>query len=423
MDSQKGAATSYDKKQWQKFAGATEMVPVVTYTPEYVTSALFPHILASQMSSREYKAEHRRRQTLKGCLLSVQLQATSERHEFFQLALTAGEDGAVQIVVVASTVGLLRSLCASIESVISRRFPGLSQDVDVQFSGPDGECVWKVGDDMTLGTILTRKDWERRVGVELVGNGERLDLKIRDIFKAVPGIFFSHSWNDHSTEVGPEIRTLIENRMRELVWYDEQMMSKRDQFQSLMTEGVKNAWVVVIFLSREALASQNCLREMCKAREQQLTANTRIIVLAMEPEVTFAEISKWSTTEPLTFSSEAKGHQGETRTVHARTVKWVQENLLGVNIYPEWIEEALWAKWVEGKDARRKKQGAKPSEDDAKPPKSLTPTERSAMRSETINRIIENVRAPLATTLDGGAPEFEIIKEGEVWILGIKDTA
>jgi len=373
---------------------------VVTYTPEYVTSALFPHILASQMSSREYKAEHRRRQTLKGCLLSVQLQATSERHEFFQLALTAGEDGAVQIVVVASTVGLLRSLCASIESVISRRFPGLSQDVDVQFSGPDGECVWKVGDDMTLGTILTRKDWERSVGVELVGNGERLNLKIRDIFKAVPGIFFSHSWNDHSTEVGPEIRDVIENRMRELVWYDDQMMTHKDQFQSLMTEGVKNAWVVFIFLSREALASGNCLREICVAREQQLTANTRVVVLAMEPEVTFAEILKWSTTKALTFA--AKG--GETRTVHARTVKWVQEHLLGVNIYTEWIKEDP------------KKKGAKPSEDQSK--------ERRAKQSEAIDRVIENLRKPLGETMaHGTAPDFEVVREGDVWILGTKGSA
>mmetsp|Transcript_54723 Transcript_54723/g.129930 ORF Transcript_54723/g.129930 Transcript_54723/m.129930 type:complete len:140 (+) Transcript_54723:872-1291(+) len=139
----------------------------------------------------------------------------------------------------------------------------------------------------------------------------------------------------------------------------------------------------------------------------------------MEKEVTYAAIDAWPIKSFTFFSAKDR----VPRTVHARTVKWVQENLLGVNIYPEWIEEALWAKWVEGKDARRKKQGAKPSEDDAKPPKSLTPTERSAMRSETINRIIENVRAPLATTLDGGAPEFEIIKEGEVWILGIKDTA
>ncbi|KAJ1466737.1 hypothetical protein T484DRAFT_1860867 [Baffinella frigidus] len=316
MDSQKGADTVYDPSQWKEFAGATEMVPVVLYTPEYVPAALFPHILASQMSSREYKTEHRRRQTLDGCLLSVQLQAAAERHEFFQLALTTREDGAVQIVVVASTVGLLRSLCASIESVIGKRFPGLSQDVEVHFSGPpsDGECVWKLGTDMTLGAILTRKDWDMSVKVHLVGKGGRLNLKIRDIFKTVLGIFFSHSWSDHSLEVRPGIQTLIEHRMRELVWYDAQMMDGKDSFQSLMTEGVKNAWVVFIFLSREALASGNCLREICMAREQQLTANTRVIVIAMEPEVTFAEISKWSTTEPLIFASKAK--VGETRMVH-----------------------------------------------------------------------------------------------------------
>ena len=43
-------------------------------------------------------------------------------------------------------------------------------------------------------------------------------------------------------------------------------MSREDQYQSRMAEGVRHARVVVIFLSREALASGNCLREICMAR-------------------------------------------------------------------------------------------------------------------------------------------------------------
>ncbi|KAJ1484159.1 hypothetical protein T484DRAFT_2535681 [Baffinella frigidus] len=118
--------------------------------------------------------------------------------------------------------------------------------------------------------------------------------------------------------------------------YDSQMMSSEDQFQSRMLEGVKQARAVFILLSREALASGNCLREIRMAREQQLNpmANTRIVILAMEDEVTYAAIDAWPIKSFTFFSDKDKVE----RTVHARTVKFVKEHLLGVNIYQEWIK-------------------------------------------------------------------------------------
>ena len=80
MDSTPGGAL-WDKSQWQTFAGATKAVLEVRYTPGHAPAALFPHIVASQMSSPEYKAEHRRRQKLQGGMLSVQLQARNPNPE------------------------------------------------------------------------------------------------------------------------------------------------------------------------------------------------------------------------------------------------------------------------------------------------------------------------------------------------------
>ncbi|KAJ1476134.1 hypothetical protein T484DRAFT_3124306 [Baffinella frigidus] len=340
MDSKPSEKAIWDEGIWKAFAGATKMVPVVRYTPDYAPSALFPHIVATQMSNREYKAEHRREQILKGGMLSVQLLAAAERHECFQLALTKGPHGATQIVVAASSVGLLRSLCAAVEQVMSWRLPGLSHSVKVHFSvsGETGAHVWKLNPELTLGAILASKEWDRVVRVEKVETGRQLKLKVREIFETVPGIFISHSWKDLSREVGPVLRDQVEHRMRELVWYDAQMMSSEDQFQSRMLEGVKESWAVFILLSREALASGNCLREICMAREQQMNpkANTRIIILAMEEEVTYASIDAWPI-KPVSFFSAKDNVQ---RTVHARTVKWVKEQLLGVNIYHEWINSA-----------------------------------------------------------------------------------
>ena len=167
MDSRPGRE-KWEQARWLAFVpNETRNVSVVRYTFDHVPSALFPHILASQMSNGEYKAGYRRRTELESGMLSVEIKATAERHEFFQLALTPGDNGAVQVhamprhaanypqnhdeppgtrwynednivvfrgvqvVVVSSSVGLMRSLCAAIENVITRRFPGLSNDVEV----------------------------------------------------------------------------------------------------------------------------------------------------------------------------------------------------------------------------------------------------------------------------------------------------
>jgi len=138
--------------------------------------------------------------------------------------------------------------------------------VHFSVSGETGAHVWKLNPELTLGAILASKEWDRVVRVEKVETGRQLKLKVREIFETVPGIFISHSWKDLSREVGPVLRDQVEHRMRELVWYDAQMMSSEDQFQSRMLEGVKESWAVFILLSREALASGNCLREICMAR-------------------------------------------------------------------------------------------------------------------------------------------------------------
>jgi len=149
---------------------------------------------------------------------------------------------------------------------MSWRLPGLSHSVEVHFSGETGARVWKLNPELTLGGILASKEWDRVVRVAHVATGHLQKLKVREIFDAVPGVFISHSWKDASLQVGPVLREQLENRMRELVWYDAQMMSSEDQFQSRMAEGVTKSWVVFILLSREALASGNCLREICMAR-------------------------------------------------------------------------------------------------------------------------------------------------------------
>ena len=77
----------------------------------------------------------------------------------------------------------------------------------MHFAGKDGDQVWKLKPDLTLGGILASKEWDRVVRVPVVETGQILNLRIREIFHAVQGIFFSHSWNDHSVVVRPSPST------------------------------------------------------------------------------------------------------------------------------------------------------------------------------------------------------------------------
>jgi hypothetical protein len=93
MDSRPGRG-KWDETRWKAFVpDDTHNVSVVRYTFDHVPSALFPHIIASQMSNQEY----RRRTELGSGMLSVEIKATAERHDFFQIALTPGDNGAMQV--------------------------------------------------------------------------------------------------------------------------------------------------------------------------------------------------------------------------------------------------------------------------------------------------------------------------------------
>ena len=82
----------------------------------------------------------------------------------------------------------------------------------------------------------------------------------------------------------------IEDVTGERVWFDKYELAAAQDFGVLMEAGVRRAQCVFVFLSRAYLANSNCLLELKLAREQHLEQGSRVVLIAMEPAVSFEQI-------------------------------------------------------------------------------------------------------------------------------------
>jgi hypothetical protein len=147
--------------------------------------------------------------------------------------------------------------------------------------------------------------------------------------------FVSHCWSSacrwkHFEKVDRLVSEL-EDASRERVWFDQYEMDGEQDFRAAMEHGVRGAGCVIVCLSRSYLASENCLLELKAAREQHLERGTKLVLIAMEPEVLFAAVRGWESGADVQFDDGEKA-----RRVHRHTVDWVKKHLLGFKINEEW---------------------------------------------------------------------------------------
>ena len=100
---------------------------------------------------------------------------------------------------------------------------------------------------------------------------------------------------------------------------------------------------MVVCLSRSYLASRNCLQELKLARELHLRKRTRMVLIAMEPEVRFEAMRGWQHGSAVEF----EGAEG-ARRVHRHTVAWAKSHLMDLMINEEWSAGAAGSEgWSE----------------------------------------------------------------------------
>ena len=160
--------------------------------------------------------------------------------------------------------------------------------------------------------------------------------------------FLSHAWGDGSVLEGSSVtvveglQRLLERRTGELVWTDAKDMKVETQFHRKMDQALRGAQCTVVCLSRLYLSRPNCLWELCWAVEESEARDQALLVVSVDPEVSFAEVKAWRLDRDLTAEVRNSRNQPQRVSVDRRTLAFVHRYLLGVKIYEDWQDGEGW---------------------------------------------------------------------------------
>jgi hypothetical protein len=154
--------------------------------------------------------------------------------------------------------------------------------------------------------------------------------------------FLSHAWGDGSVLEGSSVtvveglQRLLERYTGELVWTDAKDMKVETQFHRKMDQALRGAQCTVVCLSRLYLSRPNCLWELCWAVEESEARDQALLVVSVDPEVSFDKVKAWRLDRDLTAEVRNSRNQPQRVSVDRRTLAFVHRYLLGVKIYEEW---------------------------------------------------------------------------------------
>ncbi|KAJ1474371.1 hypothetical protein T484DRAFT_1970795 [Baffinella frigidus] len=308
----------------------------VRYTFDFLPRPLFPRFLAMQILNPDFKTE--RLPDVASNMLSMRLKKLHQKDgtRSFLVELEREDEKDNGVLRVASTNLVdLRMLCCALEGLIGKGFVALAYSTQVEFRserpGEEGRFKWEIDQKESLASLLRGgRRWEEEVQVENVEDRRMTPyFRLGDVFGAKsPAFFFSHCWGDEREPMLDHLACRIEDLTGERV-FDTNELAKAQDFGGRMEDGVRRAQCVFVFLSREYLAKRNCLLELKLAREQHLENGTRVVLIAMEPAVSFEEIQRWT-------DGSGVAVPGGGLRVHRHTVAWVKEHLLNSKINMEW---------------------------------------------------------------------------------------
>ncbi len=244
---------------------------------------------------------------------------------------------------------LLKLVCSDLDELVEKRFPGMSFDNVVWFKNdkvaPD-ILEWSIdGQNGSLASIMTRRLMNLKISVRERDTREEIkNLKVFDAVSSLfAALFLSHAWGDGSVRKASIMRVidglqhLFELLTGELVWTDDKDMAAETDFHRSMEEAIRGAQCNIICLSRLYLTRPNCLMELCWAIEEKEANDKPLLVVSVDPGVTFETVSQWRLDQDL-VAADAKNPEDKVTpvTVDKRTVAFVQKRLRGVKIYEQW---------------------------------------------------------------------------------------
>ena len=120
------------------------------------------------------------------------------------------------------------------------------------------------------------------------------------------------------------------------MWVDAAEMQFGTQFHKQMEQGVRNAQCVVICLSYVYLTRPNCLQELCWAVQGYASEGKPLIVVSVDPQLSFEAIKSWDTLQNLKVRVLDHQDKEVDVTVDRRTLAFVRKWLLRVKVFTQW---------------------------------------------------------------------------------------
>ena len=200
--------------------------------------------------------------------------------------------------------------------------------------------------DGSIGAILEQRLFERQISANVWNQKQMIDnVTVRDVVDSIlmqAEFFLSHAWCDLSVHENARVKVIeglqriFEEKSGALMWIDKNEMHSATQFHQEMERGISGCVCPIICLSRLYLTRKNCLLELSWAVKAHISDGKPLIVVSVDPELTFETIQRWSDGSDLVATVlNNKGMKVEA-IVDRRTVAFVKKFLLGVQIFTEW---------------------------------------------------------------------------------------
>jgi len=265
--------------------------------------------------------------------------------------LTDVADGGAVIEVWSTSAAMIKRIAFEIDNLKRQKFPGVALKYSVYFYNDEfseaSVLEWNIESKFgSINTVLEQRAMESAITVKVWDRtSSTMQMTVGDAIKGISqnaAFFFSHAWKDLSMNedsnvtVVEGLRILFEEKSAELVWLDTKEMAFEieTQFHRRMEKGIRNSSCFVSCLSHYYLTRPNCLLELAWAVEDHVVNGKPIILVSVDPDLTFNSVQAWDITKDLPVPVTPAGEK--QAKVDKRTLQFFLKHLNGVRIFDQW---------------------------------------------------------------------------------------
>lgn len=265
--------------------------------------------------------------------------------------LTHFSDGRVLIEVWSTSAAMIKRVAFEMDNLKRQKFPGIALKYSVYFFNDEfsknSVLEWDIESRFgSISTVLEQREMENPISVKVWNQAaSTMQMTVGDAIQGISqnaAFFLSHAWKDlsmHSDSnvtVVEGLRILFEEKSAELVWLDTKEMAFEieTQFHRRMEKGIRCSSCFVSCLSHLYLTRPNCLLELAWAVQDYVVNGKPIILVSVDPQLTFDSVQAWNTAQDLPVPVTPAGEK--PAKIDKRTLEFFLKYLKGVRIFDQW---------------------------------------------------------------------------------------